>query len=174
MQNDKQQRIHEAIKENEKKLTPKQQKQLQDALQKLTQEKVPLKQVMGITPEIEETIYVAGYNLFQSGKYKEALKIFYSLVQLNNTYRYNFAIAAAHQYAKEYTDAIGSYLICTQIEPENPVPFFHLYDCCMKSKNHLFAEVFLLNAIEMASKNPEYAKLKERAQLELEHLRQQT
>lgn len=128
--------------------------------------KSPL-EAFGITPEIEEYLYNQGYKLFQSGKFKKALGIFYFLRRLDiNSARYAFALAATHHYLHEYIQAIDHYTVCNLLDTENPVPYFHLYDCYLKLNAPILAWKSLEAVIILTEKDPAYNMLKERAIME--------
>lgn len=125
---------------------------------------------LGMTPEVMEVIYQQGYNFFQNGKYQDALVIFNVLRYLDITdSRYTFAIAACYHYMKEYMDAAANYMIYHQMDPFNPETSFHLYDCFKKANYPSSALFYIQEALVLAGREPKYAPLKEKIQLESEH-----
>ena len=131
------------------------------------------KDALGFSPEVMEVIYQYGYNLFQNGKYADALIVFENLRQLDITdIRYSFAIAACYHYSKRYLDAAANYLIYKYMDPLNPIPCFHLYDCYMKSNHPASALFELQEALILANRSPEYNELKEKIQVELQHVKE--
>lgn len=124
--------------------------------------------VLGFPPEKLEDLYLVGYNFFYAGKYKDALKIFNVLRELDpDDERYSFAIAACYQLSKDYVNAASNYINCSQLDPTNPLPYFHLYDCFKKSNLLYSAFHSLIEARVFAEENPDYAELKEKITLEL-------
>lgn len=144
-----------------------------DALTQSLENDTPLKDSIGITPEIIEFSYQQAYNRFQAGKYTEALPIFRFLERLDpTTARYSFATASCYHFLKQYKEAITHYLICSQCDPQNPIPYFHMYDCAKKLENPSLALAFLTKGETIAGDQPQYAQLKTRIQLEMTHLQE--
>ena len=138
------------------------------AMIKMYEQELPLKEILGCSPEVIDAVYNQGYQYFQGGKYQEALSVFSFLeyVDDQNPFRCSFTIAACHHYMKNYFDAAAGYLLCSLIDSENPIPHFHLYDCLMKLNYPLAALNTLYTAITLAEHQPQYAQLRERAILE--------
>jgi type III secretion system low calcium response chaperone LcrH/SycD len=127
-------------------------------------------EALRLTPEVLEVIYQHGYHLFQSGKYKDALSTFEILRGLNpEDQRYAFAIAACHHFAKNYTEAIAYYIIYASFEQGDPIPFYHMYDCFLKTNHPTLAANALDEAYRRAKGNPKYHDLKEKIELELKN-----
>jgi type III secretion system low calcium response chaperone LcrH/SycD len=129
------------------------------------------KEALKISDEIMETIYNYSYTLYKSGKYKQAVRIFEVLRKLNLAdIRYSFATAVCYHYMKDYTNAAANYIICRELNPFDPIPSFHLYDCYMKLNNPILATRALAEVIVKSEFDPRYSQLKERALLEKENL----
>jgi len=104
-----------------------------------------LTEALQMTPKMLNKLYEYGYKLYQGGKYKEAFGCFYFLRELEPfSYRYNFSLAACHQHLKQYTEAAACYIICTNLEPDKPIPYFHLYDCFMKCDDFLISRIVVV------------------------------
>ncbi|WP_068467244.1 SycD/LcrH family type III secretion system chaperone [Candidatus Protochlamydia phocaeensis] len=148
-------------------IPPRAQKLVEEAAVKIKEQHLSAKEALNFTPAMMEEIYKYGFKQFQGGKYHEALKVFGFLRQLDvNQMRYSFAIAACHQYLKEYSDAAANYIICTYLDRFNPIPRFHLYDCFMKLNQPLSALRALNETIELAGLDSRYEELKAKAVLE--------
>lgn len=146
-------------------------KKTTESLIKMYEEGLWPKEAMGIPQQLLDTIYEYGYRMFQSGKYKDALDCFKLLRQLDPpVFRYHFAVAASYHYLKQYPDAAGNYLFCTFMEPRNPIPYFHLYDCYIKQDALEPALEALNNVIQRSGDRPQFAQLKERSLLEKQRL----
>jgi type III secretion system low calcium response chaperone LcrH/SycD len=166
------QEVHSVIEKLGDSIPPQRRPMIEEAISKMMVDNKLPKDVLGFSPEIMEMIYQHGYNLFQNGKYQDALNVFNILRQLDNSSpRYTFAIAACHHYAKEYLDAAANYSIYKYMDPLNPIPSFHLYDCYMKTDHTMSALLAIQEALVLAERSPEYAGLKEKIQLEFEHLK---
>ena len=132
------------------------------------------KDAMGVSNSYLENVYAQAYRLYNTGKYSEAAHMFRLLIMLNAMEpKYILGLAACFHMLKEYYDAIQSYTMCSALDPENPIPHYHSSDCFIQMKDYLSAMICLELAIARAGDKPEYAKMKERAQLSLESLKQQ-
>ena len=163
--------IKQALEKNNQKVSPKLQHMLEEAVFKMETEMLQPKDVLGFDASTMEQIYTYGYNLFQAGKYREALPVFSFLRQIDilDT-RYPFCIAACHHYLKEYNEAAANYIICGYIHYDEPVSRFHLYDCFMKLNQPMSALRAILECINMCDQDPKYDVLKEKAKLEYQDL----
>lgn len=166
-------RIHVAIEEVQDKMPPKAAPLVEEALIKMETENLTAREVMGISQDVMEEIYEHGYHFFQSGKYKDALPIFNVLCQLDGGLdpRYTFAIAACHHHMKNYIEAIGYYMLYEVLDPTNPLPYYHMYDCFKKLNQSEMAFNVLAAAEHLADEDPKYAELKNKIELELKHLK---
>jgi len=132
------------------------------------------KDAMGLTSGYLENIYAQAYRFYNTGKYVEATHLFRMLIMLNATEpKYTLGLAACFHMLKEYFNAIQTYTMCSVLDPYNPIPHYHSSDCFTQMKEYLSAMICLELAIEQAGEKPEYAKMKERAQLNLESLKKQ-
>jgi type III secretion system low calcium response chaperone LcrH/SycD len=132
------------------------------------------KEAMGVNNSYLENVYAQAYRLYNTGKYVEATHLFRILIMLNAMEpKYMLGLAACFHMLKEYQNAIQTYTMCTALDPQNPIPHYHTSDCFIQMKDYLSAMLCLELAIDRAGDKPEYAKMKERAQLSLESLKQQ-
>jgi type III secretion system low calcium response chaperone LcrH/SycD len=132
------------------------------------------KEAMGVSDGVLENIYAQAYRLYNTGKYIEATHLFRMLIMLNSLEsKYILGLAACFHMLKEYDNAIQTYTMCSVIDPESPVPHYHSSDCFIQMKDYLSAMVCLEMTITHAGNKPDYAKIKERAQMSLESLKNQ-
>jgi type III secretion system low calcium response chaperone LcrH/SycD len=132
------------------------------------------KEAMGVSPSYLESIYAQAYRLYNTGKYAEAAHLFRILVMFNAMEpKYMLGLAACFHMLKEYVNAIQTYTMCSALDADNPIPHYHSSDCFIQMKEYLSALLCLELAIERCGDKQEYAKMKERAQLSLESLKQQ-
>lgn len=151
--------------------SPKMEKMAEEAFEKILEGHCLPKEALGISDDLMEKFYSYAYQAFQAGKYNETLPVFKFLRQLDPLdSRYSFAIAASYHYKKEYLLAAGNYLVCNRVDPFNPIPYFHLYDCFLKSEHYGSALVAIQACIGIASIHPFYASLKEKALLERQYV----
>jgi type III secretion system low calcium response chaperone LcrH/SycD len=141
------------------------------AIIKMHKEKILPKDVLGFTKETLEEVYHYSYNLFQAGKYEEARVLFEWLRDIDTTdARFTFAIASCYHHQKKYEDAAAQYIICQYLNPEDPTPSFHLYDCFIKT-NYLFSALSAIaESLVLIDRDPKYQFMKSKAELELKHV----
>lgn len=168
--------IREQIRaEVEKQFPPdvdeKYKKQLEDISYKVLAQGMTRAEAMGLDQAKIEIAYADAYTKFRSGKYKEAIQIFGSLANIcPEDARFPFAAAACYHHQKKYEEAAGYYLICTRIEPDNPIPYFHLFDCFMQQDQLETAWWMIHCTINLSGDDPLFAEMKTRAELEEKHL----
>ena len=132
------------------------------------------KDAMGVSNSYCENVYAQAYRLYNTGKYVEATHSFRILIMLNAMEpKYMLGLAACFHMIKEYYNAIQTYTMCAALDPQSPIPHYHSSDCFIQMKDYLSAMICLELAIDRAGDKPEYAKMKERAQLSLESLKKQ-
>lgn len=132
------------------------------------------KDAMGVSNAYTENVYAQAYRLYNTGKYGDAAHLFRMLIILNAMEpKYLLGLAACLHMLKEYYDAIQTYTMCSALDPETPIPFYHSSDCFIQMKDPLSAMICLEMAIDRSKEKPEYAKIKERALLSLESLKKQ-
>jgi type III secretion system low calcium response chaperone LcrH/SycD len=147
---------------------------LGDITNKMMKQGMSPKEAMGISNSYLENLYAQAYRLYNTGKYAEAVHLFRMLIMFNAMEpKYMLGLAASFHMLKEYVSAIQTYTMCSALDPQNPIPHYHSSDCFIQMKEYLSAMLCLELAIERAGDREEYAKMKERAQLSLESLKQQ-
>lgn len=167
------QEVHASIEKLGGQIPPQAASLVEETIVKMNKENLLPKDALEFPPEVMEVIYQQGYNLFQNGKYQDALLIFNTLRQLDITDpRYSFAIASCYQYQKRYLDAVANYMIYKYLDPMDPIPSFHIYDCFMKANEPLSALMAIQEAIVLAERSPQYENLKRKMILELDHLKE--
>lgn len=159
---------------SEKKQREKFDKAFGEITHKMFEEGMSAKEAMGISNTYLENVYAQAYRLYNTGKYVEATHLFRILIMLNAMEpKYLLGLAACFHMLKEYHNAIQTYTMCSALDPQNPIPHYHSSDCFIQMKDYLSAMVCLELAIDRAKDKPEYAKMKERAQMSVESLKKQ-
>lgn len=119
-----------------------------------------------------EELYARGYNLYKAGRYREALPIFKLLAQANfKEPRYIMAMAATFHMLREYVSAAQAYYVVNMIDPDDPLPQYHLADCCFQMNNPISAYCALQMALKRCQKNPAYKNLEERIEIMIKSLK---
>jgi tetratricopeptide (TPR) repeat protein len=79
--------------------------------------------------------------------------------------KYILGTAACLHRQKDFINAANLYLLCGSYEPNNPMPHYHSADCYIQLGALSLAILSLQMAIQAAADQPQYAILKERAEL---------
>ena len=131
----------------------------------LDREEIP-KEALGYTDEMVDSMYAQAYRLYDTGRYKDALKMFRLLVVIDaKEFKYTMGVAACHHMMKEFRSAIQIYTICSLIDGQSPIPYFHMADCSLNMKDKLSAHIVLGMAVKRAGDKPEFKMLKDKALL---------
>ena len=149
-------------------------KRYEDLFIKMFCENQSPKEAMGISSEMLEHMYAFGYRLYNLGQYKQAATMFKSLTVYDpRNARYAFAMAATCHRAKNLKDASKYYLRASQINLDDPMPLYFLYDCYHQSGLLDDAKICLEEGIRRMSQNPVFSGLREKCQLFLNNLNQE-
>ncbi|MEC7839976.1 MAG: SycD/LcrH family type III secretion system chaperone [Chlamydiota bacterium] len=135
-------------------------------LEKIYLEGKTYAEAMGLDSNHLDALFSMGYNNYNAGKYQEAQMYFCYLTLLNNRDpRYFFSAGAAFQMQKDYSNAIAFYSQCTRLDWMNPMPWFHLADCYIKTEDFPNALMALKGVINRTKNDGMYAKINERAHI---------
>lgn len=166
--------IKKAIKETGEFIKNKEGKTFQELTGKSVQSCSAIKDVLGITDESAEGIYGQAYLLYNTGRYRDAAEVFRLLIMLNSTEpKYLIGLAACHHMQKDYQAAGSTYNLASIIDPDNPIPFFHASDCYLQLGDKASAAAMLEMAVTRAKGKPQYATLKQRAEITLDTLKKE-
>lgn len=129
-------------------------------------------EALGMDEQMLEGIYGQAYRLYNTGKYAESGQIFRLLIMINSLEpKYSMGLAACFHMLKEYKNAIDTYNLTSIIDPENPIPQYHISDCYIKLGDKVSAIIALKLAIKRASNKPEYQTLIDRSKMTIESLK---
>ncbi|MDP1836485.1 MAG: SycD/LcrH family type III secretion system chaperone [Chlamydiales bacterium] len=132
---------------------------------------LPPLQALGLPASALESYYKRAYQLYNSGQYQEAIKIFRVMTMLcPYEHKYVFALAACHHRAGEYVTALAAYQTSTQSDPTDPLPYYHAADCMINLGYVHAARESLKIAIENTKSNPRYDAIRDRASMALNKL----
>lgn len=135
--------------------------------------KIP-QEAMGLSGEMVEVIYSHAYRLYNTGRYNEAGQLFRLLIVLNpSESKYTLGLAACQHMMKEYRNAATTYALCSMIDPDSPIPFYHASDCYVKLNDKDSAIAALEVTVARSEGNPKYDQLRDRALLNIEALKQE-
>jgi len=120
-----------------------------------------------------EEMYAKGYNLYKAGKYKEALPHFKLLIIAHpKEPRYVFAVGACFHMLKQYSEAGFMYNCSSFLDPENPIPQYHIADCCIHLNNDVGAYIALEMALKRCKQSTKHKALQERVEMLLKGMKQ--
>lgn len=129
------------------------------------------KDILNLSDRQVEGLYAQAYNFYQTGRYKDSLQIFRLLIMLNpSEAKYVLGLGACMHMMKEYKDAIDSYTLCSVLDSETPIGYYHMSDCFLALKDSYSAIVALDMAIKRAGGKPEFQTLKDRAMMTMQNL----
>lgn len=132
-----------------------------------------IKSLLGVPAKTMDGMYEHAYNLYNTGRYKEAIPVFRNLTTLHtNESKYMLGLASCYHMLKDYQMAAGVYLVVSTVDPNNPIPYFHSSDCYMQMGDKVSAIVMLEMAISNA-KETKYEILKQRAEISLAGLKKE-
>ena len=89
-----------------------------------------MRELKGITKAEMEAVYSVGFNMYRTGRYDDAEKIFRFLVLFDHLEpKYWLGVGAVQQVRKDYQGAIASYGYSSFLDLSNPKPQLHAAEC---------------------------------------------
>lgn len=169
-----QEEIKKAAQGLAKKLGADEEGNIKSAVKKVAQDAIVPKDMLKLSDQYVEGIYGQAYRLYNTGKYVEAGKLFQLLIMINSLEpKYILGLAACFHLLKDYKNAVETYTICSLLDPESPIPYYHCSDCFINIGDPLSAMICLDLAIKRAGDKPEYQVLCDRSKLTLESLQKE-
>jgi type III secretion system low calcium response chaperone LcrH/SycD len=148
---------------------PEDKKVIEKAIRAFLSGSEPLYKSLGITEELMEKYYALAYNLYNQGRYLDALAVFKNIFPKDGLNpRYAFGVAACYHQLKDYENAAVFYQMTTMLDLIDPIPAYHLYDCVIRMNNPLYATYALEMVMKRCKNDPMYQKLYEAAKLHLD------
>lgn len=145
---------------------------IEEVIAKIEQELLLPLEALDLPPQLAEELYIKGYYLYQSGKFKEALAIFtiVNFLLMGAEPKLIFSMAACHHHLKDFIAAAQYYMMYQTFDKDNPIPFYHLYDCFQKTGHATAAEAALKCARDLAAKETKYTDLLHKIDLQLKNV----
>ena len=129
------------------------------------------KDLKDVSDDAMEAIYSVAYNLYQSGKYLEAQKVFQFLCFYDHFNRkYYLGLGACQQMLKQYDKAIEIFSFTTILDSDDPRPMLYIGDCHMAKGDKENARIAYETSLEWASDSEQYFDDIERVKNMLENL----
>lgn len=137
----------------------------------LLQQQVLSKETLNLNPETAQSIYEQAYQLYSAGQYAKAKSLFTVLLVFNPTeFQFLYSYATCCFMLKEYEIAAECFVHCGDLDSANPLPYFYASDCYIQLQDLLSTCTALRMAVKRAGHQPEYAEIRQRAQLTLDAL----
>ena len=166
--------IKKAVQETGETIQKAKGKEFKELTDKALKKSYLVKDIIGLSDESTEGIYGQAYLLYNTGKYSDASEIFRLLIMLNSTEpKYIMGLAACYHMMKEYEGAAAAYILVSLVDPLSPIAHFHASDCYIQLGDKASAILSLEMAVRKAGDKPEFATLKERAQITLQGLKKE-
>ena len=106
------------------------QDKIAEAAQKFATGFATMRELKGITKAEMEAVYSVGFNMYRTGRYDDAEKIFHFLVLFDHLEpKYWLGVGAVQQVRKDYQGAIASYGYASFLDLSNPKPQLHAAEC---------------------------------------------
>jgi type III secretion system low calcium response chaperone LcrH/SycD len=137
----------------------------------LLQQQLLSNETLQLDEETTHALYEKTYQLYAAGQYAKAKTFFAFLLQFNpSNLQFLYGYATCSLMLKEYALAAGCFVQCGLLDNTNPLPYFYAADCYMHQQDLMSTCVALKMAVKRANDHPEYAEIKQRAQLTLDTL----
>lgn len=120
-----------------------------------------LQEAFEIDPDEMEGSYAAAHEHYMNDRFEESVEMFRWLTILNPLIeKYWLGFGASQQLLKTYEGALRAYAVCTFLDPKNPYPHFHAYECYVALEDLPQAHLALEQARNL-SQHPAYRQLKQ-------------
>ena len=124
-----------------------------------------LKAIKGYTDEEFEALYTLGYNLYNQGKFAEAMQAFgFLLMHDQLERRYYKAFGSCLQMLKRYEEAVRNYSMASVLDLTDPEPTFHTAECMVALGMPTEAMEALDLVVRQTHDKADYKVMHERAQ----------
>jgi type III secretion system low calcium response chaperone LcrH/SycD len=119
-----------------------------------------MQKALKITNDEMEDIYREAYQAYHADQFEAASALFRWLSLFNPfVLKYWMGFAASSQLLKKYEEALKAYSVAAVLDPENPYPHFHAFECYQSLENEMEASKALEDAYRVASKESKYRDL---------------
>jgi type III secretion system low calcium response chaperone LcrH/SycD len=128
-------------------------------------------EIFGYDVSLLEKIYQVGNSCFKQGQVDEARKVIEFLILLNPGFSASWiALGLILEVQKHWQECIHAFQVASQIDQENPVPYYHSALCYKALKRRQEAKEELHKASNFAKNRQEYTKLLHAVQAEMNKL----
>lgn len=130
------------------------------------------KEQLQISDRLLEYLYHFATKYYTNGQYKQGANLFQVLFTLDPTQaRFYTGLGCCQMQLKQHQEAISSFLMASELDRVDPLPFFYMSDCLLVLKAPTEAAITLQTVISRCGDNPLFEILKNKASLMLETLK---
>ncbi|MBX9743171.1 MAG: SycD/LcrH family type III secretion system chaperone [Chthoniobacterales bacterium] len=135
-----------------------------ELLKKATEGNQPIYTTFGLAKKDIEALYITIHNLYERGKYQEALPLF-SLMAFydHQDKRAWMGMGNCYELLSKHAMAILNYNTVIRLDPQDPVARFRIANCWLVEKNRSQALQALDECIRLSAEKKEYSNLHENA-----------
>lgn len=135
-------------------------------LEKQLKEGKSLQEIVEFSDGTMQKFYEVAYHLFQAGKDQDAADAFLFLSTLNPAVHiFWVGLGMAEQCLQHYEEALSAYAMASLTEMEDPLPYYHSAACYHALQDNENCRKSIEMALHYFEGKPEYAALKETAEL---------
>lgn len=130
------------------------------------------KEQLGINDRLLEYLYHFATKFYTNGQYKQGVNLFQVLFTLDPTQaRFYTGLGCCQMQLKEHQEAISAFLMASELDRVDPLPFFYMSECLLTLNAPIEAAIALQSVISRCGDNPLFEILKNKATLMIETLK---
>jgi type III secretion system low calcium response chaperone LcrH/SycD len=127
--------------------------------------------IYGLDATQIEAVYALGYNLYNQGRWAQALQVFSFLTFHDHVdRRLHIARAACLQMLKRYEEALTAYLLAHVLDVSDPAVGLQLAECLIALRRKPEARAALETVAVLAGEDPAFAPIRARAAAQSEFI----
>lgn len=131
---------------------------------------IPLYKSMGIDEDFMKFLYATAYQMYQSGKFKEACANFQILATYDPTDpKYVLGQGLCYQQLRKYPNAINAFVQCGTMNSSDPYPYWHIYECFEELHEPWGSCSALAAVIQICDQTNEYPELRSKAEIAMQN-----
>ena len=138
--------------------------ELKGVLARLLVDNATLGELHGLEQKDMNAIYAMAYNLYNHGKYKDALEVFKFLSFYNHLEKkYFMGVGACRQMLKDFNGAVEAYGYAAMLDVEDPKVHLHAAECFLALQRFEDAGNALHSVLHVVEERPAHAPVRDRA-----------
>lgn len=160
--------VEKYLNDPKSKHDPKTKALLHEMMRRVIEEGKMPGEAMGLSQEDLVLLYTLGYQMFETGQFKDALNVFdvlSLLFPLNPVL--TLAKGTCLQRVKNWEGAIEQYLVAAHLDHSDPIPYYYCYECYIQLEEPLYAGMMLRCVIDRCADVPAFQAMKAKSELML-------